>query len=59
MSRLVAFVRSEWLTLLVIGALALAYALLRTPATQIESASAFVESLAQGQPSLLEFYSNS
>jgi hypothetical protein len=56
--RLLAWVRREWLTLLVIGALAVAYLVLRTPATQIGRADQLVAGLRQGRPSVIEFYSN-
>jgi len=57
-TRIGAFLRENWLTLLVVAVLVVAYLLLHTPATQIASADAFVASLAQGQPSVVEFYSN-
>jgi hypothetical protein len=57
-ARLVRFWREEWLTILIVAALAGGYLALRTNPTAIVSTEALVESLAQGQPTVVEFYSN-
>jgi uncharacterized membrane protein len=57
-ARLLRFWREEWLTLLIVAALGVGYLALRTNPTAIVSAEALVESLAQGQPTVVEFYSN-
>jgi len=52
------FVRENWLTLLVLAVLGIAYLFLRTPGTPLDSVAAFDARLRQGQPTLIEFYSN-
>ena len=59
MSRVKALLRENGLALLVIAALVVGYVMLRTPSTDIASAEAFVARLAQGSPSVIEFFSNS
>jgi hypothetical protein len=51
-------VRQNWLVLFVAGALAVAFLALRTPAGAVGSAAEVDEILTNGQPTLLEFYSN-
>jgi len=55
---LLSFVQTNWLTLLVIGGLLIAYVVLRTPPSQIASATEFIEELSQGQVTVVEFYTN-
>ncbi len=50
--------RQNWLVLLVVGALAAAFVVLRTPASAVASVSEVDAILTSGQPTLLEFYSN-
>jgi hypothetical protein len=50
--------RENWLTVLVIAGLAVGYLLLRTSPSQLASADEFVTGLQQGQPTIVEFYSN-
>ncbi len=52
------FVRENWLTLLVLTVLGVAYLFLRTPGTPLDSVAAFDANLRSGQPTLIEFYSN-
>jgi hypothetical protein len=55
---LVAVLRDNWLFLLVVGAIAVAFLVLRTPASPLTSI-AEVDSIVQGgQPVLVEFYTN-
>lgn len=51
-------VRGNWLLLLIVGALAVAFLALRTPASAVGSAAEVDAILTRGQPTLLEFYSN-
>ena len=57
MSRLFGLIRENWLTLLVVGVMAVGYMLLRTRPSQIGSDEEFVAGL-QGQPTVVAFYSN-
>jgi hypothetical protein len=50
--------RENWLVLVIAGALAVAFLVLRTPASAVASAAEVDEILTGGQPTLLEFYSN-
>jgi hypothetical protein len=52
------FGRENWLTLLIVAALAVGYLALRSSPTNIASAEEFLTSLEQGQPTIVEFYSN-
>lgn len=56
--RLVQVVRDNWLLLLVLGALAVAFLVLRTPASAVETVAEVDAVLNGGQPALVEFYSN-
>ena len=52
------FLRENWLFLLVVGAILGAFILLRTPASAVGSAAEVDAILQNGQPTLVEFYSN-
>ncbi len=52
------FVRENWLTLLVVLGLGIAWLILRTPGTPLDSVAEFDARLRSGQPTLIEFYSN-
>ena len=56
--RLIRILRENWLFLLVIGGIALAFLVLRTPASALNSADEVDAVLENGQPTLVEFYSN-
>jgi hypothetical protein len=51
-------VHENWLLLLIVGALAVAFLVLRTPASAVGSTAEVDAILTRGQPTLLEFYSN-
>jgi hypothetical protein len=55
---LVKIVRGYWLLLLLLGAIAVAYLALRTPASPVASVAEVDAILAGGQPALVEFFSN-
>jgi hypothetical protein len=50
--------RENWLLLLVIGALVLAFLFLRTPGSAVASVEEVDAILQNGRPTLVEFYSN-
>jgi hypothetical protein len=50
--------RQNWLVLLVVAAVAVAFLVLRTPASAVGSVAEVDEILTGGQPTLLEFYAN-
>jgi hypothetical protein len=50
--------RQNWLVLLVVAAVAVAFLALRTPASAVGSVTEVDAILSDGQPTLLEFYSN-
>lgn len=50
--------RENWLFLLVIGGILLAFLALRTPASAVGSVDELDALLQNGQPTLVEFYSN-
>lgn len=54
----VRFLRGNWLLLLFLGAMVIAYLALRTPASAVASAAEVDEILLGGQPVLVEFFSN-
>jgi hypothetical protein len=56
--RLVRTLRENWLFVLVVGGLAVAFVALRTPASAIDSMAELDAVLQDGQPTLVEFYSN-
>lgn len=58
MTGIARFARENWLTLLVLVGLLVAYLALRSSPSDIASAEAFMSDLQQGQPTVVEFYSN-
>jgi hypothetical protein len=50
--------RGNWLFLLVVGGIVVAFQALRTPASAVGSAAEMEAMLQRGQPTLVEFYSN-
>jgi hypothetical protein len=50
--------RGNWLFLLVVGGIVVAFLALRTPASAVGSAAEMEAMLQGGQPTLVEFYSN-
>jgi len=50
--------RENWLFLLVVGGLVLAFLPLRTPRSAVRSVSEVDSLLRSGHPTLIEFYSN-
>jgi hypothetical protein len=50
--------RENWLILLIVGAIGIAFLALRTPASDVASAAEVDAILEGGQPTLVEFYSN-
>ncbi len=50
--------RENWLLLLVLGGLIVAFVALRTPASAVGSVAEVDTLLLRGQPTLVEFYSN-
>ncbi len=57
-ARLAGWLRENWMTLSVVLALAVAWILLRSSPTEIESIEGLVEGLARGEPTIVTFYSN-
>jgi hypothetical protein len=57
-SRAARVLRQNWLFLLIIGALAVAFLVLRTPASAVGSVAEVEAILTGGQPTLVEIYSN-
>jgi len=55
---LIKVVRGYWLLLLLLGAIAVAYLALRTPASPVASVAEVDAILGGGQPALVEFFSN-
>jgi hypothetical protein len=58
MERVKKVVRENWLILLVVGAIAVAFFSLRTTGSDVESVAEVDALLASGLPTLVEFYSN-
>lgn len=56
--RLLGFLRNNWLFLLIVGAIAVAFWALRTSPTPVASVDEVQAMLQSGQPTLVEFYSN-
>lgn len=56
--RLVRIIRENWLFLLVVGGIVVAFMALRTPASAVGSLAEMDALLQGGQPTLVEFYSN-
>ena len=52
------FFRENWLFLLVVGGILVAFLALRTPASAVSSVAELDAILENGQPTLVEFYSN-
>lgn len=57
-NRLVKILRENWLLLLVIGGILLAFLFLRTTGSAVASVEEVDAVLQNGQPTLVEFYSN-
>ena len=55
---LVRVMRGYWLLLLLLGAMAVGYLVLRTPASPVASVAEVDAILGGGQPILVEFFSN-
>jgi hypothetical protein len=56
--RLKKILRENWLLLLVIGGLVTGFLVLRTPASAVSSVAEVDAVLTNGQPTLVEFYTN-
>jgi hypothetical protein len=56
--RLVRFFRENGLFVLIIGGIVVAFMVLRTPASDVASTAEVDSQLDGGQPTLVEFYSN-
>lgn len=56
--KMVRFFRENWLFLLVVGGVLAAFLALRTPASAVGSVADVDALLQNGQPTLVEFYSN-
>jgi hypothetical protein len=56
--RVKGFFRENWLLLLVIGGLVTAFLVLRTPASAVSTVDEVDAVLQNGQPTLVEFYTN-
>jgi hypothetical protein len=57
-NRLMGIWRENWLFLLVVAAVVMVFALLRTPGSPVGSVAEVDVLLQGGQPALVEFYSN-
>jgi hypothetical protein len=57
-TRLSHFLRDNWLFLLIVGAIAVAFLALRTSPTPLQSMDEVQAILEDGQPTLVEFYTN-
>jgi hypothetical protein len=57
-ARITGLLRDNWLLLLIVGAIAVAFLVLRTPGSSVRSVAEVDAVLANGQPTLIEFYSN-
>lgn len=56
--RFVRFLRENWLFLIVVGGVVVAFLALRTSASAVSSVAEVDALLKNGQPTLVEFYSN-
>ena len=56
--RLVRVVRENWLFLLIVGGIVVGFLAFRTPARAVGSVAEVDALLQDGQPTLVEFYSN-
>ena len=50
--------RENWLFILIVGGIVVAFMVLRTPASAVDSVAEVDAILQDGQPTLVEFYSN-
>lgn len=57
-NQLVKILRENWLLLLVVAGILLAFLFLRTPGSAVASVEEVDAILQNGQPTLVEFYSN-
>lgn len=57
-NHLLKILRENWLLLLVIGGILLAFLFLRTPGSAVASVEEVDAILTNGRPTLVEFYSN-
>jgi hypothetical protein len=57
-TRLARLLRNNWLILLIVGAVVVAFLALRTPGSAVSSVAEVDAILQNGQPTLLELYSN-
>ena len=57
-NRLVRYLRENWLFLLIVGGIVVAFLVLRTPASAVGSVAQVDTILQNGQPTLVEVYSN-
>jgi hypothetical protein len=58
MNQVLQILRDNWLLLAVIAAFAGAFVFLRSPATPVATLEALDAELADGQPKIVEFYSD-
>ncbi len=56
--RLIRFLRGNWLFLLVVGGIVVAFVALRTQGSPVDSVAQVDAVLEDGQPTLVEFYAN-
>jgi hypothetical protein len=56
--KLLRSVRENWLFLLVLGGIVVVFLVLRTPASAVSSVAEVDAQLQDGQPTLIEFYTN-
>jgi hypothetical protein len=56
--RLVRYLRENWLFLLLVGGVVGGFLLLRTPSSAVASVGEVDAQLQNGQPTLIQFYSN-
>lgn len=56
--RIAHFLRENWVTLLILVGLPLAWLTLRSPGTPLGSVDEFEQSLRTGQPTVVDFFSN-
>lgn len=58
MTRLARFWRENWLTILIVGALLIAFVVLRTAPSDLASVQAYEDAVGAGAPVVVYFYSN-
>lgn len=56
--RLARYLQENWLFLLLVGGIVVGFLLLRTPASAVASVAEVDAQLQNGQPTLMQFYSN-